>query len=203
MPTRLSTACLPAVRRSSTPGASTSACTTSTVGKRIRCLARSRRREGTVTLMPCPDSAATRWRPMKPEPPATSTLSSFTDASGKLVVLDQLAAVARRNGAQPCFERRGLLLQNRGIEHRVRHYLPDVVAGLGEWDGLYVDRAFERLGVAPAARARRPGIVRRGGEHRMAELVEHQLHVLGAQVHVGLDLGDVAMAVPTDRKGGV
>src|SRR5688500_13092281 len=198
MPTRLITACLPAARRSSTRGSRMSASTTSTVGSRMRCLARSRWRVGTVTRRPCAASAATTWRPMNPEPPVTSTFSSFTPASGKLFVLDQLAAVARRDGAQPRLEGRGLLLENRGIEHRVRHHLADVVARFAEWDVLYVDRPFEGLRVAPAAGARRSGIVRRRGEHRMPELVEHQLHVPRAQPHVGLHVRDVAVVEAAD-----
>src|SRR2546423_699962 len=126
MPARLNTACLPRARRSSTPGANTSVSTTSTVGSRIRCLARSRRRAGTVTLIARAVSAATRWRPMKPEPPTTRTLSNFIAASGQLV-FDRFDASARRDAAEARLQRGDFLVEQRAVEHRVRHHLLHVL----------------------------------------------------------------------------
>src|SRR5687767_14656978 len=172
MPTRLNTACLPAQSRSRAPGARTSVSTTSTVGRRIRCLARSRRREGTVTRTPAAASEATRWRPMKPEPPTTTTLPYFMRPTLAQLFLQRRLDRARRvDDAEPRLERHRLLVEHRSVERRVRHDLLHVVARLGEWDRFDVDRAFERLLVAPAPRARRAGVVGGGGEHRVAELL--------------------------------
>src|SRR5687767_1005520 len=138
-----------------------SASTTSTVGSRIRCLARSRRREGTVTRTPAAASEATRWRPMKPVPPTTSTLPYFITATLTQLVLDRRLHGARREDrAEARLEGHRVLSEQRGVEHRIRHDLAHVVARFGERDRLDVNRALERPGVAPAARARRAGVVR-------------------------------------------
>src|SRR5262245_4659856 len=167
MPTRFTTASHPTARRSSTPGAKTSASTTSTVGSRIRCLARSRRRDGTTTLTPRAASAATRWRPIKPEPPTTRTLMCFMRALFYLFavvfVAGGFATAARRDHAQAGLDRHRLLLQQRGVEDRVRHDALHVLARLGVGNGFGVDRPFERAGVAPAARAVGAGVVRGRG----------------------------------------
>src|SRR5262245_31764148 len=157
MPTRFTTASRPTAMRSSAPGAKMSASTTSTVGSRMRCLARSRRRVGTRTLTPRAASAATRWRPRKPEPPTTRTLMCFMGALFYLLavvfVACGFAAAARRDDAEPRLDRDRLLLQQRGVEHRIRHHPLHVLAGLGIGDGLGVDRALEGPRIAPAAGA--------------------------------------------------
>src|SRR5688572_33497857 len=151
-----------------------SAWTTSTVGSRMRCLARSRRREGTVTPRPAAASDATRWRPMKPEPPTTSTLLCFM-RNLLLFVLDRgrLDAAGRQDRAEPGLQRHRLLVEHRTVEDRVGHHLAHVVARLGEGNRLDVHRAFQRARIAPAPRARRTGVVRGRGEHRVAELLHN------------------------------
>src|SRR6185295_14488487 len=179
-----------------------SASTTSTVGSRMRCLARSRRREGTVTRRPAAASDATRWRPMKPEPPTTSTLLYFIRMSALRVLLfvlyplfilngRRLDAARRQDRAKARLQRHRLLVEDRAVHNGVRHDLAHVVASLGKRNRLDVDRAFERARVAPAPRARRTRVVRGGSEHRVAELLHHQAHVAGAERHVGFDVGHV------------
>ena len=168
--------------------------TTSTVGSRSRCLARSRRRDGTVTLMP---PARQRRHQMPADEAGAAQHQNVVQLHGVFAAASgsssSSGSPAARAGTVP---RRALigvadLVEHRGVEHGVRHHLLHVVARLGEGNRLGVDRAFERLRVAPAARARRAGIVGGGGEHRVAELVEHHFHVAGAEVDVGLDLDDV------------
>src|SRR6185503_20992333 len=144
--------------------------TTSTVGSRMRCLARSRRREGTVTRRPAAASDATRWRPMKPEPPTTSTLLYFIWMSALRVLLQfvlyplfildggRLHTARRQDRAKARLQRHRLLVQHRAVHHRVSHHLAHVVAGFAERDRLDVDRALQRARVAPAPGARRAGV---------------------------------------------
>src|SRR5688572_23261021 len=173
---------MPALRRSSAPGAITSASTTSTVGRRIRCLARSRRREGTVTLIPAAASEATRWRPTKPEPPTTSTELTFIGLLPRLFLEDRrFRCPWGRDDAEARLERDRFLLEHGGVVDGVRHHLLHIVPGLGKGNRLDVDRPFERLLVAPAARTRGAGVVCRRSEHRMAELLHHELEVRGAE----------------------
>src|SRR5258708_16602350 len=82
-----------------------SASTTSTVGRRMRCFARSRRRDGTVTRTPRRTSAETRCRPTKPDPPRTRTFPNLILGSFGQLVLSRLGAAARRDGAQARPER--------------------------------------------------------------------------------------------------
>src|SRR5436305_9557472 len=130
MPTKLTTASCSRARRSSTPRWLMSASTTSTVGRRIRCFARSRRREGTVTRNPRLTSSATRCRPTKPDPPRTSTLRYLILRSFRQLFVGRIAAAARRDGAQARLERHDLLLDQRGVEDRVGHHLLHVIARL-------------------------------------------------------------------------
>src|SRR5688572_28599581 len=117
----------------------TSASTTSTVGRRIRCLARSRRREGTVTRMPAAASEATRWRPMKPDPPTTSTELTFIGFLPRLFLEDRrFRCPRRRYYAEARLERDRLLLQHRAVVDGVGHHFLDVVARLGEGNRLDV-----------------------------------------------------------------
>src|SRR4051812_27733955 len=104
------------------PGAMMSVSTTSTVGSRMRCLARSRRREGTVTDVPAAASDATRWRPMKPEPPTTSTLLYFMSGLA-LLVLDRrrFDPTWREDCSEARLQRHRLLVEDRAVQHGVRH----------------------------------------------------------------------------------
>ena len=75
-----------------------SASTTSTVGSRIRCFARSRRRTGTTTRCPTAASRATMWRPTKPAPPSTTIWEAaigYSVRSAAAVTAAPLAAPLR------------------------------------------------------------------------------------------------------------
>src|SRR3954463_30295 len=195
-PTRLMTASCPRTRRSSTPGATMSVSTTSTVGSTMRCFARSRRRDGTVTLMPRRTRPATTWRPMKPEPPNTSTLSSFIRVSFRQVVFDRLGVTARRDRAKARLEGGRLLLRERRVKDGVGHHFLHVVARLRERNRFGVNRALERAAlIAPAPGARGARVVGRGGKDLAAELVEHDAQIAGAERDVGLRFRDRAAVV--------
>src|SRR5690242_339408 len=131
MPTRLITASWPSIRRRSAAGSCTSASTTSTVGSRIRPLARSRRRLGTRTLMLRAQSSAARWVPTKPEPPISRTFSmgSMGGASGQVGHRRVAHGAAWGDHAEAALQRLRLVLEQRRVIDAVAHDLLDVVAG--------------------------------------------------------------------------
>ena len=77
MPTRFTTKSQPATNRSSVASSCTSACITVTVGCTMSSRPRLYCRVGTCTTWPWATSRPTRWRPIKPAPPITSTRMSY------------------------------------------------------------------------------------------------------------------------------
>src|SRR5712671_5950518 len=208
MPTRFTTASQPAVSFARVCGSCTSASTTSTVGRRIRCLARSRRRVGPTTKCSSSTSWRTRCRPTKPLPPMTrmrlmvppgkaASLTAKRALQGARPMLPEKSLLndgfvaycrhafrgaARQDDAQARLQRRRLGPEDGGVVDGVRHHLLDVVARLAERNGLDEDRAFDRSSAAPQARARGPGVVRGRSQNGAAiELIEDVLEVIRAE----------------------
>src|SRR5712691_9252838 len=210
MPTRFTTASQPTVSFARVCGSCTSASITSTVGRRIRCLARSRRRVGTMTECSSSTSWRTRCRPTKPLPPMTrmrlmvlpgESASVTSKRAGQVrrtasiaplqallndgLVLNRrhaLGGAARQDHAQARLQWGWLGSEDGGVVNGVRHHLLDVVARLAERNGLDEDRALDRSRAAPQARARGPGVVRGRGENGAAvELIEDVLEVIRAE----------------------
>src|SRR5258708_5422237 len=147
-----------------------SATIVSSVGSTSNGRARGSLRVITRTRNPCAHARSAMERPTNPVPPTRQTLS--ISMSGN-VRGDGGLAPASRHGAQKLAHARRLAGEAMAVEPCVREHLLHVVARLGEGNGLDVDRALEGTLVAPAARAARPGVVRGGGEDRMAEVVQH------------------------------
>src|SRR5258706_11323088 len=209
MPTRFTTAWQPAVSFARVSGSCTSASTTSTVGRRIRCLARSRRPGGTTRKSSFSASWRPKCRPTKPLPPMTrmrlmplpgESASVTSKRAGQVRptpsmvsrallndgrVLNRrhaLGGAARQDHAQARLQRGWLGAEDGGVVNRVRHHLLHVVARLAEGNGLDEDRAFDRSRAAPQARACGPGVVRCRGENGAAvELIEDVLEVIRAE----------------------
>ena len=144
--------------------------------RRCRCLARSRRRVGTVTLTARRASAAARWRPTKPAAAENQDPQGNSSSTG---------SAALRGGMVPrrALMRRELLLQHRRVEAR-RSPSPSSRSRASR------RRESSRRRSRPRASARRsrqrraragPGVVGGRREHRVAELVEHHLQVAGAE----------------------
>src|SRR5437879_12317203 len=93
-----------------------------------------------------------------------------------------LGGAARQDHAQARLQWGWLSAEDGGVVNRVRHHLLDVVARLAERNGLDEDRALDRSGAAPHARARGPGVVRCRRQNRAAvELIEDVLEVIRAE----------------------
>src|SRR5258706_9893503 len=215
MPTKFTTASQPIMSFASVSGSCTSASTTSTVGRRFRCLARSRLRVGTTTKCSSSTSWRTRCRPTKPLPPMTrmrlmvppgkaASLTAKRALQGARPMLPEKSLLndgfvaycrhafrgaARQDRAQARLQRRRLGPENGGVVDGVHHDFLDVVARLAERNGLDEDRPFDRNAAAPKARARRPGVVGGRREHGAAvELVEDMPQIVRAERSVEIRL---------------
>ena len=165
-----------------------SATTISTVGStsrsaRARLAARHDAHAHAARAQACSATA----RPTKPLPPRMQTLRM--SMAPRECWRRCAGSAAAPPGTVPSSSRIGSALAGEAVavEPRVGEDLLHVVARLVEGDGLGVDRAFERALVAPAARAPGPGVVRGGGEDRMAEVGQHAAEVVRA--HLDVDLG--------------
>src|SRR5258705_10351009 len=215
MPTKFTTASQPIMSFASVSGSCTSASTTATVGRRIRCLGGSGRRVGTATKCSSSTSWRTRCRPTKPLPPMTrmrlmvppgkaASLTAKRALQGARPMLPEksllndgfvaycrhaFGGAARQDRAQARLQRRRLGPEDGGVVDGVRHDLLDVVARLAERNGLDEDRAFDGNAAAPQARARRPGVVGCRREYGAAvELVEDMPQVVRAERRVEIRL---------------
>ena len=174
MPTRLTTAAASAARRASARGSWMSASTTSTVGSRIRCCARSRRRVGTTTSLAGRDEprrrrGGRRSRCRRARGPLRCAIVTAPSTASAATVSASRRRLPR-GGTMPSRvrQRHVGLVERLRVEHRVGEHFLHVVAGFVERNRLDPDRAFERRAGAPGLRAARARIIRSGRERRHA-----------------------------------
>src|SRR4051812_3284320 len=98
---------------------------------------------------PFPASCATRWLPMKPEPPNTTTVDSCNFMCRPLWQFARLIS-PWRDLAEARLERLRPVLEQGRIIGRIGHDVLDVLARLRKWNGFGEDRPFDRPGQARA-----------------------------------------------------